>query len=131
MSEENVEVVRGAYENFNSGNVAAVLESLHEDVEWTEPGGGSAPAGTFNGAESVGDDVFAPVGENFEEFSVAAEEFEDQGERVVVTGRFVGKSKAGVELDVPFTHTYVMLDNKVVSFNNETDEEAWGAAWGA
>ena len=130
MSEENVEVVRGAYENFNSGNVPGVLASLDADVEWTEPGGGNAPAGTFKGPDSVGADVFSKVGENFEEFQAAPEDFKDDGDNVVVTGRFVGKSKAGVDLDSAFTHTYELSDGKVTKFDNQTDGAAWSAAWG-
>lgn len=130
MSEENVAVVRGAYEDFNSQNIPGVLAALDPGVEWTEPGGGSAPAGTFTGPDSVAAGVFAKVGENFDEFQATPEEFKDDGDGVVVTGRFVGKSKANVDLDTPFTHTYELSDGKVASFNNETDAEAWGAAWG-
>lgn len=39
MSEENVEIVRGAYAEFNAGNTAGVLGSLDGNVEWIEPGG--------------------------------------------------------------------------------------------
>jgi ketosteroid isomerase-like protein len=130
MSEENVEVIRGAYENFNSGNVPAVLEAMDAEVEWTEPGGGNAPAGTYKGPDSVGSDVFAKIAENFEEFAPVTEEFEDGGDSIVVKGRFSGKSKAGVELDAPFTHTFELSDGKVTKFENETNPGDWAAAWG-
>ncbi len=130
MSEENVEIIRGAYENFNSGNIPGVVETLHAEVEWTEPGGGSAPQGTFKGPESVTTDVFAKIGENFEEFQAVAEEFDSEGDTVTVKGRFAARSRDGVELDAPFTHTFELSDGKATRFENETEMEAWSAAWG-
>ena len=96
---------------------------------WVEPGGGNAPSGTFHGPQSVGDDVFSAVPEHFEEFTAVAEDFDDQGERVVVTGRFKGKAKSGAELDAPFEHVNVMKDGKIVRFENNVDQDAWTAAW--
>lgn len=130
MSDENVELVRGSYEDFNSGNVAGVLARLSEDVEWTEPGGGNSPEGTFTGPDSVGQDVLASVPENFEEFSATPEEFKDEGDSVIVTGRFKGKAKSGAELDASFEHVYEVRDGKIAKLENNVDREAWAAAWG-
>jgi len=33
MSQENVDLVRGAYDDFNSGNVDGVIARLHPEVE--------------------------------------------------------------------------------------------------
>ncbi len=68
MSEQDVETIRGAYDDFNSGNPQGVLEILVEDVVWVEPGGGNAPSGTFNSPQSVGDDVFSTIAQYFDEF---------------------------------------------------------------
>ena len=87
MSEQDVETIRGAYDDFNSGNPPGVLEILVEDVVWVEPGGGNAPSGTFNSPQSVGDDVFSTIPQYFDEFRADPENFDDQGDRVVVTGR--------------------------------------------
>ena len=129
MSEQDVETVRGGYEAFNSGNPQGVLERLDEEVEWTEPGGGNAPSGTFNGPQSVGDEVFPAVGEYFDEFRAEPENFDDQGDTIVVTGQFKGKAKSGAELDAAFEHVYVMKDGKIASLENKVDQEAWTAAW--
>ena len=129
MSEQDVETVRGSYEDFNNGNPGGVLERLDADAEWVEPGGGNAPSGTFHGPQSVGDDVFSALPAQFDEFTVVAEDFDDQGDRVVVTGRFKGKAKSGAELDAPFEHVNVMKDGKIVRFENNVDQDAWTAAW--
>ena len=67
--------------------------------------------------------------QHFEEFTAAAENFDDQGERIVVTGRFKGRAKSGAELDAAFEHVNVMKDGKIVRFENNVDQDAWTAAW--
>ena len=67
--------------------------------------------------------------ENFDEFSVDIDEVEDQGDTVVVKGRFTGKNKSGAVLDAPFEHRNTMRDGKVVRFENKVDHDAWAAAW--
>ena len=129
MSEQDVATVKAAYESFNQGDIPAVLATYDDQIEWIEPGGGSAPSGTFTGPDSVAQDVFAAVPENFDDFSVDIDEVEDQGDTVVVKGRFRGKNKGGAVLDAPFEHRNTMRDGKVVRFENMVDQDAWAAAW--
>ena len=129
MSQENVDLVRAGYDDFNGGNIEGVIARYHPEIEWTEPGGGNAPAGTFKGADSVANDVFAAVPENFDEFTCTVEEASDQGDTVVVTARFRGKNKSGAELDTKAEHVYEVRDGQVVSFENKVDPEAWAKGW--
>lgn len=129
MSEQDVETIRGGYEAFNSGNPQGVLERLDPEVEWIEPGGGNAPSGTFNGPQAVGEDVFSAVPQYFDELRATPENYDDQGDRIVVTGRFEGRAKSGAELDAPFEHVYDMKDGKIARLENNVDREAWAAAW--
>jgi ketosteroid isomerase-like protein len=131
MAEQDVEMIRGAYEAFGRGDVPAVLGILGAGVEWKEPGGGNSPSGTFNGPDAVASEVFAPIQANFDEYSVAPSDFSDEGDRVVVKGRFTGKNKGGAELDTGFEHVFEMGDGKVVRFENKPDDAtAWAAGWG-
>ena len=75
MSEQDVSTMRNAYEAFNRADIPAVLEAFDPQIEWHEPGGGRAPQGTFNGAQSVANDVFAMVPENFDEFEAQPDAF--------------------------------------------------------
>jgi ketosteroid isomerase-like protein len=129
MSQENVDLVRGGYDDFNSGNIDGVLARLGDGVEWTEPGGGKAPSGTFRGREAVGSEVFAKVPQSFDEFTCTVEDARDEGDTVVVTARFKGKSKNGTELDATAEHVWEVRDGKVVRFENKLDPDAWAAAW--
>jgi uncharacterized protein len=99
MSQENVDLVVSAYDDFNGGNIEGVTARFHPQIEWIEPGGGNAPAGTFRGPDSVANDVFSAVPENFDEFTCTVEQANDQGDTVAVTVRFKGKNKSGAELD--------------------------------
>ncbi len=128
MSEQDVETLRGAYESFNAGKVEEVLAIMDEDVQWTEPGGGNAPKGTFSGPQAVAQEVFAPVPENFDEFTVEPQDFDDRGDTVVVTGRYKGKNKSGAELDSAFEHTFEMKDGKMTRSESKFDE-GWAAGW--
>ncbi len=130
MSQENVDLVRGGYDDFNSGNVEGVLERLDPEVAWTEPGGGNSPSGTFTGPQSVGADVFAKVPEQFDEFSCTVDDARDEGDTVVVSARFAGTNKAGAELDTTAEHVWEVRDGKVVRFEHTpSDPDAWATAW--
>ncbi len=129
MSEQDVQTIREAYAAFNRGDIEAVLAVMDPAVEWKEPGGGNAPAGTFNGPQSVGQQVFAAVPENFDEFGATPEEFKDQGDTIVVAGRFTGKAKSGARLDAGFEHVYEMRNGKVARLENKVDREAWATGW--
>jgi uncharacterized protein len=129
MSQENVDLVSGGYDDFNSGNIEGVIARFDPEIEWIEPGGGNSPRGTFKGPDSVANDVFAAVSENFEEFACTVEEAGDQGDTVVVTARFKGKSKSGAELDTQAEHVWEVRDGKVARFENKVDQEAWVKGW--
>ena len=101
MAREDVQTMQKAYDAFNRADIPGVMEAMHSEIRWTEPGGGRAPAGTFTGPESVANDVFAPVPENFEEFSADAEEWIDAASYLAVVGHFRGSAKSGAALDVP------------------------------
>ena len=129
MSQENVDLVRGGYDDFNSGNVDGIVERFHADIEWIEPGGGNSPAGTFKGPESVANDVFGTVPENFDEFVVEVVDVRDEGDIVVVSSRFKGTSKSGAELDVTAEQIWEVRDGKIVRHENRPDQEAWASGW--
>jgi ketosteroid isomerase-like protein len=128
MSEENVDALRKAYDDFNGGNPGTAVAMMDENVEWTEPGGGNAPSGTFNSPDAVSNDVFGVIGQTFDEFVCTPENFEDEDSTVTVSGRFTGKNKSGAELDSKFTHRFEFKDDKIAKFENQVDE-GWAAGW--
>jgi ketosteroid isomerase-like protein len=129
MSQENVDLVRGGYEDFNSGNIDGVTARFAAEIEWNEPGGGNAPSGTFRGPDSVANDVFATVPENFDEFTCTVEEARDEGDTVVISAHFKGRSKSGADLDAHAEHVWEVRDGKITRFENKVDEGAWAQGW--
>jgi uncharacterized protein len=130
MSQEDVQTVRGGYDAFNRKDIPAVLDLYDEQIEWIEAGGGRAPVGTFRGTQSVANEVFATVPQNFDDFRAEAEQFIDAGEHVVAIGRFRGRAKNGATLDAPFVHVYRMRNGKVAGFQNYVEATRWASAWG-
>jgi uncharacterized protein len=118
-----------AYDAFNRGDIPAVMEAMRPEIRWTEPGGGRAPAGTFDGPDSVANDVFATVPENFAQFRADAEEWIDAVNYLAVVGHFHGSSKSGTAVDVPFVHLWTMREGKAASFENVVDQGLWTQAW--
>jgi ketosteroid isomerase-like protein len=84
MSQQDVQTVREGYEAFNRKDIPRVLQNFDPQIEWNEPGGGRSAKGVFQGAQTVAEKVFSLVPENFDEFSVGAEQFIDSGDHVVV-----------------------------------------------
>jgi hypothetical protein len=130
MSQDDVKTMQEAYDAFNRGDIPGVTEAMTSDIEWNEPGGGRAPQGTFTGPESVANDVFSTVPENFEQFRAEVDEWIDARDRLVVTGHFRGTAKSGEVLDVPFVHVWTMRGGKAGTFDNYVDQQAWSKAWG-
>jgi ketosteroid isomerase-like protein len=129
MSQGNVDLVKGGYDDFNSGNVQGVIARLDPEVEWIEPGGGNAPAGTFRGPENVDNSVFGAVLTNFDEFACTVEQASDHGDTVVITAHFKGKNKSGAELDTRAEHVWEVRDGKIVRMENKVDRESWAKGW--
>jgi ketosteroid isomerase-like protein len=128
MSEENIQTARQMYSSFNAGDIPAVLGVMDPEIVWTEPGGGNSASGSFNGPEAVAQDVFGLVPQNFEEFACNPENFSDEGDEVLITGRFKGKNKSGSELDSAFEHRMAFSGGKVSQFDAKMDEN-WAAGW--
>jgi ketosteroid isomerase-like protein len=130
MSQQNVQTIQRAYEAFNRQDIPGVLAVFDPQIEWVDQGGGRAPAGTFHGPQSVANDVFSIIPQNFDEFRADAEEFIDAGDHVVVVGRMRGKPKSGSALDARCVHVWRMRDGKATGFRHFVDANPWTKAWG-
>jgi uncharacterized protein len=109
----NVDVLKGGYDAFNSGDQQGLAEVFAEDVRWEGTNDQRVPgAGTHEGR----DQVLVALGqavEPFESFSSQPDEFIDDGDTVVVLGHTEGRTKSGNDLKVPFVHVWRMGDGKI------------------
>ena len=89
MSQENVNVVRSAYEAFGRGDVPAVVAMMDPAIVWNEAE--HFPYGDKNptvGPDAVVTGVFARLGGEWHGWSLAIEEIHDAGEVAIARGRY-------------------------------------------
>ena len=100
MSQENVELIRNAYEAFARGDVEAVLERLDRDVDWRPAIAPILGVDAVRGSEAVRDFLTRDLFEGFDQFRAEPLAFEDLGDAVLVTVRYVGRGESsGIELE--------------------------------
>jgi ketosteroid isomerase-like protein len=81
MADDNVGVVRGAYDAFQRGDVPAIIGILHDDIEWHVPA--VLPHGfDARGHEQVGQ-FFARLVERWDELGIEIGDFVASGAHVV------------------------------------------------
>lgn len=121
MSEQSVDVVRGAYEAFGRGDVPAVLGAMADDIEWYEAEG-MPYGGVYHGGEAVAENVFGPLIRDIPDFAVTPEEFIASGDAVAVVVRYTGTGKAtGKQLDLPVVHIWDVRNGKIQQFRQFAD----------
>jgi ketosteroid isomerase-like protein len=127
MSQENVALVRGLYDRFAEGNIAALLAALSPQVIWNEAENFPyADRNPYRGPDAVGEGLFARIAADWE-LAVLPHEFLDAGDTVVALGRFKGRLKAnGRALDAQFAHVFRVRDGRIVAFDEYAD--TWQAA---
>jgi ketosteroid isomerase-like protein len=123
MAESNVEALRKGYDSFNRGDIAAVLELLDENVDWSEPDWVIAPAGGVkHGREQVAREVFQATAENWDGFLVEPRETYAEGDTVIAEGAFKAQPKGGgTWITVPFAHVWRFRNGKVIGFHGYMD----------
>src|SRR3954451_14777729 len=113
MSQENVEVVRRAFEAFDSEGFDGLAEFWHPDINWRAMEGAPDDVGVFTGHDAMRrylDDWLEMFDGRIE-----LEEFIDAGDRVVVMQHGSGKSKrTGIPVDLRYTVVYTVQDGKIV-----------------
>ena len=131
MSEQdNIAIVQQAYNNFQTGNIPALLGQLSDDVTWQLPEMENVPfSGKRTTPAGVGD-FFSLIGDNEEPLRFEPREFVAQGDKVVSLGYYQWRLKAnGREFDSDFAHVFTIRDGKVVAFQEYTDTAACAAAY--
>ncbi len=120
MSQENVEMLRAAYERFNLSK-RFEPELLTADVEFKQPEvGGEA---VYHGRDGVarGIEVLVDV---FDEVRAEPEEFFVVGSEIVVFVRLSGLSKGSrVPVDGPFAHVFRFRGAQVDRWHTYTDRK--------
>lgn len=135
-AEEDIALIRRAFETWDRGDVEAFFELVHPEVEWHPPSYAPEP-GPHRGHEEVKRGIAAYF-EGFEEFRPRAGEIRPASEPgtylAEVSTHTKGKG-SGLEWDIDVWHLIGIRDGKLASLRVITDRkealEAAGLADGA
>jgi len=130
MSAANVEIVRGMYRAFASGDVPGVLSQLSPDVHWLEAENFIyADRNPYIGPQAVLEGVFLRIVSDWNGFTVTPEEILDAGDRVITLGIYAGTCKAtGKSVRAQMVHVFTFENEKVVKFQQYTDTKQFADA---
>ena len=131
MSEqENVAVVRRAYENFKGGDVGGILDSLTDEVDWRLPEMENVSfSGGRKGREGVAG-FFSELAESQDVVSFEPREFVAQGDKVVALGSYRWRvKKNGREYGGDWAHVFTVRGGKIAGFHEYMDSAAANAAY--
>jgi ketosteroid isomerase-like protein len=119
-----VKIVSDAYEAFGRGDVPAVLGAMDPGIHWHEAEGNPyMPSGeAMVGPDTVLNELFMKLGEDWDGFTVHPGSFHDAGDVVVMEGRYTGTSKrTGKSLDAQVCHIWTIKDGKLAKFQQYVD----------
>ena len=123
MSLENVNVVRGMYAAFATGDIPAIIAALDPQVEWWEAENFIyADSNPYVGPDAVLRGVFMRIGSEWEGFAVSPKEVLDAGETIIGHGYYSGTYKqTGKKVRAQFAHLFTFREGKIVKFQQYTD----------
>lgn len=117
----NKEIIRGLYESFASGDVAAVTAAFADDIAWTEADGFPL-AGTYIGPQAVVENVFMRLADFSDNWGVVVDRLVADGDTVIADGKYTWNHKeSGVPCEVRMAHVWTLADGKAISFLQHVD----------
>ena len=115
-----LEVVKSFYTILSSDNGMAALDLVTPSISWTEMFPGYA--GAYTGPEAVRENLFEPLGQDWDGFAISPELFVAEGPNVVAFGTYSGAyKKTGKSMTAPFVHRWEVIDGKATAMWQYTD----------
>lgn len=113
MSQENVEVVRRAWEAYMGRDNEAALALYHPKIEADWTASGVPGFGVYRGMEGI-QEMFRDWHTAFGEFSNEVEEWIDAGDHVIAMVRQHGRGRlSGVPVEMLEAHVWTIRDGKL------------------
>ncbi|WP_167828800.1 nuclear transport factor 2 family protein [Streptomyces sp. MZ04] len=101
------------------GDLDVIRSVVADDAQWDVvedfPNGG-----VYDGLDAIIGDFFGFFS-HFREFHALGDEFYEDGDRVVVLGRYTGVSQAGRPVTSRFAHFFTLRDGKIVRLQQTCD----------
>lgn len=127
--QENIKLAERAYETFTTGDAESFVNLFSEDVSWNAPEIENLPLQMkFSGRDKLAA-VLSEHGKHEEYLKMEPTEFIAQGDKVVVLGNLVARSKqTNNQYETDFVHVFTVKDGKFVAFLEFLDNAAAGRA---
>ena len=121
-TDNNLELVKKAYEHFSSGNIPAFIELLSDEIIWVTPGPAVVPfAGTRKGKKGVLE-FFSQVTATTELKKFAPVEMFTDGNKVIAIGEIDAVTLAtGKSYSHKWFHEWTIENGKVINHYNFLD----------
>ena len=133
MSQSNLDIIKGVYAAFASGDIPAVLGVMSPAIVWNEAENNLplAQGNPYIGPQAVLEGVFIRLGEEFDGFAVVPERVIAEGDCVVMSGRYSATSKAtGLPVNPQVVHVWTLKDGKAETFQQHADTLGMAIATG-
>ena len=128
MSQANIDIAKNGYAAFGRGDIAAILATLSDDVEWTAPGEGIPTEGTYRGVAEVAR-FFEIVGRTWNFTAFEPREYIASGDTVVAIGSYSATARAtGNSVASEWVMVWKMRAGKIAYFREYTDTQALASA---
>lgn len=133
MAQTRTQLIQSIYAAFGRGDAGAVLAAFDARIVWNEAEHFVyADRNPYNGPQQVAEGVFGRIMAEWEGFTLVTQQFVEQGDVVVSTGRYRATCKAtGVPVDAQFAHVWTVQNGKVTRFQQYTDTLQFARATGA
>ena len=121
---DNLAIAKQAYQDFAEGNIEGVVAIMHPEVEWhVSPGFPYVSGdGVVVGPQTVVQNVFAPIPECYDGFTIDVREFFGSGDKVVMVGYLTGVWKeTGKRFKANVVHVTTLKDGKMTHFFEAAD----------
>ncbi|MBV9216683.1 MAG: nuclear transport factor 2 family protein [Acidobacteria bacterium] len=127
---ENVNTIKGIYEAFGRGDIAAIVDTCTDNVLWRTHLPSNVPwSGNFDGKSNV-PRFFQAINDNVQTTSFEPQEFVADGDTVVSTGTYGCKvTSTGKDTSTKWVFIWKVRDGKVYSYEQFHDEKM-GQAFG-
>lgn len=128
----NRDIIMALYAGFDSGDMDAVLALMADDIVWREAENNKlADRNPYVGPQAVLEGVFARLGEDFEGFAVEIGQVVEDGDTVVMQGRYRARARAsGIEINPQIVHWWTLKDGKIAAYQQHVDTFALAKALG-
>ncbi|WP_042378287.1 nuclear transport factor 2 family protein [Streptacidiphilus melanogenes] len=116
-SSPQIDAVRRFYDA--RGDLEVIRSVVAEDAQW-DIAEGFPRGGVYEGLDRIVGEFFGFLAD-FEQFACLGDEFYEDGDHVVVLGRYVGVTTKGAAVTSRFAHFFTLRDGRITRLRQTSD----------